>query len=252
MKEWLIKNGGKTPVELEMMFAHKNKDGEESWMVNSPMRINGRPLTVAECLEVVETYNAVRWEGRKISDNDAAERVLAMRRERDMVSRILEQCEYTLGLHNPCETVIGRIKYSLMHITWPVFRAMYRGEPWPDGAWTYKNERERVECATKAIWGEDGNYTYGFENETDEFLDAIGLPKDERGSLIRTRKDGRGLKCVECDRDGDAESKNRLTDTYWMVYPNGIVRCHDCDQRIRDFGEKSKVCDKTEVKGEAK
>lgn len=236
-KEWLIPNIGKDHVELETMLTYRDQSGNERWTVYSPMRLNGCPLSVAQCREVVDTYNAVRWEGLKVSENDAAMRLLEMKRDRDYAQRLCARAEYVLRLHNDSETVIGRIKNALADVTFAVSAAIFHGEKYPEGAWTCEFERERVENVVRAIWEPDGNHTPGFENETDEFLDAIGLPKRERASLIRCRKDSAGLVCKHCglvgsDRERMKNGGLKYRYTSFYIHPNGDTVCSECQDRL--------------------
>lgn len=137
---------------------------------------------------------------------------------------------YTLRLHNDCETVIGRIKYALDKATFPFYGCVFKGEPWPKEIDAL--HRDLIEKSLRLIWRGDGYTTDGFDNETDEFLDAIGLPKRERGSLIRIIHDCDGRVCKYCGVSG---FNRRYPGDYgraFYIFPNGDEVCCECEERI--------------------
>ena len=137
---------------------------------------------------------------------------------------------YSLRLHNDSQTVIGRIKNALKKATFPFYGCVFDGKPWPDGVNIL--HREIIEQSLRLIWKGDGNYTDGYVNETDEFLDAIGLPKRERGSLIRMIHDCDGRVCKYCGVSG---FNRRYPGDYgraFYIFPNGDEVCCDCESRI--------------------
>lgn len=137
---------------------------------------------------------------------------------------------YTLRLHNDCETVIGRIKYALDKATFPFYGCVFKGEPWPKEIDAL--HRDLIEKSLRLIWRGDGYTTDGFENETDEFLDAIGLPKRERGSLIRTIHDCEGRVCKYCGVRGFNRCYPGDLGREFYIYPDGSEVCRDCEARI--------------------
>lgn len=137
---------------------------------------------------------------------------------------------YTLRLHNDCETVIGRIKYALDKATFPFYGCVFKGEPWPKEINAL--HRDLIEKSLRLIWRGDGYTTDGFENETDEFLDAIGLPKRERGSLIRTIHDCDGRVCKHCGVRGFNRRFPGDLGRAFYIFPNGDEVCCECELRI--------------------
>lgn len=137
---------------------------------------------------------------------------------------------YTLRLCNDCETVIGRIKYALDKATFPFYGCVFKGEQWPKEIDAL--HRDLIEKSLRLIWRGDGYTTDGFENETDEFLDAIGLPKRERGSLIRTIHDCEGRVCKYCGVRGFNRRYPGDRGPAFYIYPDGSEVCRDCEARI--------------------
>ena len=137
---------------------------------------------------------------------------------------------YTLRLHNDCETVIGRIKYALDKATFPFYGCVFKGEPWPKEINAL--HRDLIEKSLRLIWRGDGYTTDGFDNETDEFLDAIGLPKRERGSLIRKVADSEGRVCKYCGFRGRNRRCRCDHDFGFYIYPDGSEVCSDCENGI--------------------
>lgn len=137
---------------------------------------------------------------------------------------------YTLRLHNDSQTIIERIKYGLDKATFPYYGCVFKGEKWPNEVDAL--HRDLIETTLRLIWRGDGYTTDGFDNETDEFLDAIGLPKRERGSLIRTVYDSEGRVCKYCGFRGRNRKCRSDHDYIFTIHPDGSEVCKDCEDGI--------------------
>jgi len=146
---------------------------------------------------------------------------------------------YDLRLRNDDATVIDRIKHGLCNATFQFYDCVFKGKPWPKEVGNM--EREWIETAVRAIWDGEGFYTPGFNNETDEFLDAIGLPRRERAGLIRSRVDCEGLVCAQCGKIGKTLKGNlrKLDSCYdhFHIFPDGRTLCYWCDGNNNLFKE---------------
>ena len=144
--------------------------------------------------------------------------------------------------HNDQETVIGRLKYTLVFATHPFLDYVFgredehKGEPYYTPVYLPPHDADRVKAIAKAIWTYNeakGGYdfTEGFKNETPEFLDAIGVPKDEREMLWKSseamtgRCDVCGTVVTDLDTElGDMHYRGEEDDD---GIPQELV-CHDC------------------------
>ena len=162
---------------------------------------------------------------------------------------IYERIIRTLAISNDRQTVLDRIKYSLALATLPFVNEVYTDFTDEKMKEREKNNGGRFDNTelkrgadliirmTKLVWrpNPDGqgdySFTEGFKNCTPEFLDAIGIPRDERDSLWK-RSEAMFGTCVVCGKvitdldvdEGDMFYRGEEDDD---GTPKELV-CHDC------------------------
>ena len=165
------------------------------------------------------------------------------------ICSIYEQMIRTLAISNDRQTVLDRIKYSLALATLPFVNEVFTDFTDEKMKEREKNDGGRFDNAelkrgadliirmTKLVWrpNPDGqgdySFTEGFKNCTPEFLDAIGIPRDERDSLWK-RSEAMCGTCVVCGKvitdldvdEGDMFYRGEEDDD---GTPKELV-CHDC------------------------